>query len=144
MFEPAARDHTKWIKNCMGSDAEVRARTVSMGESCAMSPRRFPRFELVTLVLLTPFGSEEPFTAYSVDVSEGGMLLRTEKTVKDGMLLEFCSSHFAGECEVMWSHRAADGSTLFGIRFTSLGPRAHEELDMLLSKFRSIRAVGSE
>lgn len=101
-----------------------------------MSPRRFPRYDLVTLVLLTPFGSEEPFTAYSVDVSEGGMLLRSEKSVTDGTLLEFCSAQFAGECEIMWSHRAGDGSTLFGIRFTSLGPRAHEELDTLLSRFR--------
>jgi PilZ domain len=109
-----------------------------------MSPRRFPRFEIVTLVLLTPFGSEEPFTAYSLDVSEGGMLLKTEKTVSDGALLEFCSSHFAGECEVMWSHRAGDGSSIFGIRFTSLGPRAHEELDTLLARFKRLPRSGTE
>ena len=96
-----------------------------------MRPRRPPRFDFETLLLFTPYGSEAPFTAFSVNLCEGGMLLRSEKRVTKGSVLEFCSARLAGECEVMWSHET-DGGNLFGIRFASLGSRAQEELAKLL------------
>jgi hypothetical protein len=94
---------------------------------------RAPRFDLVTLVVLTPFGTEDMFTAFSVNVSEDGMLVRSTHRLERGTVLEFATATFAGECEVMWAHDSADGQTLSGVHFTSLGPRARQELDRLLA-----------
>ncbi len=94
---------------------------------------RGPRFDLVTLIVLTPFGTEDLFTAYSVNMSEDGMLVRSTRRLPRGTLLVFATATFAGECEVMWAHDSADGQTLAGVHFTSLGARAREELERLLA-----------
>jgi hypothetical protein len=94
---------------------------------------RAPRLDVVTLVVLTPFGTEDLFTAYSVNLSEDGMLVRSPHKLERGAVLEFATATFAGECEVMWAHDSADGQTLAGMHFTSLGSRAHQELDKLLA-----------
>jgi hypothetical protein len=94
---------------------------------------RAPRLDLVTLVVLTPFGTEDLFTAYSVNLSEDGMLVRSPRHLERGTVLEFASATFAGECEVMWAHDSADGQTLAGVHFTSLGTRAKQELERLLT-----------
>jgi len=94
---------------------------------------RAPRLDLVTLIVLTPFGTEDMFTAFSVNLSEDGMLVRSPQSLERGTVLEFATATFAGECAVMWAHDSADGQTLAGVHFTSLGPRAHQELERLLA-----------
>ncbi len=94
---------------------------------------RPPRFDYETLIVFTPHGSQDAFTATSVNLSEGGMLVRCGKRVEAGAVLQFATATFAGECEVMWAHESYQGGgSLFGIRFVSLGARAQEELRKLL------------
>ncbi len=92
---------------------------------------RANRLDLVTLLVLTPFGTEDLFTAFTVNLSEEGMLVRSGRPLPQGAVLVFATATFAGECEVMWSHDSADG-TLAGVHFTSLGDRAREEVERLL------------
>jgi hypothetical protein len=94
---------------------------------------RAPRFDLVTLIVLTPFGTEDMFTSFSVNLSEDGMLVRSPRRLERGTVLEFATSTFAGECEVMWAHDSADGQTLAGVHFTSLSARAQQEIERLLA-----------
>jgi hypothetical protein len=94
---------------------------------------RAPRLSAVTLIVLTPFGTEDMFTAFSVNLSEDGMLVRSSHKLERGTVLEFATATFAGECEVMWAHDSADGQTLAGVHFTSLGARAQQELERLLA-----------
>ncbi len=96
-----------------------------------MRPRS-PRFDYETLIVFTPFQFEDAFTGTSVNLCEGGMLVRSERSIESGKILEFATATFAGECEVMWAHESPNGGSLFGIRFVSLGPRAEEELTKLL------------
>ena len=94
--------------------------------------RRPPRFDFETLIVFTPYRSEGAFTGTSVNLCEGGMLVRSDKSIESGSILQFATATFAGECEVMWAHDSPNGGSLFGIRFSSLGPRAEEELTKLL------------
>lgn len=91
-----------------------------------------PRFDFETTVTFTPFGTEDSFVATSLNVSETGMMLRSEKPVETDLILQFMTPTFAGECRVPWSHQAEDGALVFSIQFVSLGPRATEELKKLL------------
>ena len=97
-----------------------------------MNARRPSRFDFETLVVFTPARPEDSFTGTSINLCEGGMLVRSERRVESGSVLQFATAMFAGECEVMWGHESVDGGSLFGIRFVSLGARAVEELSKLL------------
>ena len=97
-----------------------------------MTELRPSRVDFETLVVFAPSGSEDAFTGTSVNLSLSGMLVRSERRVEPGSVLQFATAAFAGECEVMWGHESSDGGSLFGIRFVSLGPRADEELAKIL------------
>jgi len=88
----------------------------------------------VTAVVLMPHGEGGSFLATSVNLSESGMLLSADKGVEKGQRFEFMAGRFAGDCQVMWCHATEAQDSIFGIVFTSLGPRAREEIGKLLAE----------
>lgn len=88
----------------------------------------------MTAVVLMPHGEGGSFLATSVNLSESGMLLSADKGVEKGQRFEFMAGRFAGDCQVMWCHATEAQDSIFGIVFTSLGPRAREEIGKLLAE----------
>jgi c-di-GMP-binding flagellar brake protein YcgR len=90
-----------------------------------------PRRAFAAPVTLTRLDSDATFEALSVNISEGGMLLRSMETSRVGEVLRFSMPQFAGRCKVLWA-MDIPGNPLVGVRFTSLDAGAKEALTEIL------------
>lgn len=101
-----------------------------------MDRREYARSGFAAKVKLIRRESDETFEALGVNLSEGGMLLKSIETSAVGDVLAFDTSRFEGECEVMWVVDLP-GNTLFGVRFTSLDSEAWEAVAKILEAVES-------
>src|SRR5688572_7827978 len=97
------------------------------------------RHPLDLLVQLSHEDYNEPFDADSVDVSRGGIALRSDylPEVGDRLRCRFECPPEGGSIEVdgevVWAHDAGERSGEFGLRFRELDERAEDSLRRLLA-----------
>lgn len=108
----------------------------------ARSDRRapeVPRVPLDVLVRLSHEEFEEPFDADGVDVSAGGLALRSDylPEIGDRLRCRFDCPPGGDELEldgeVVWAHDAGERSGEFGMRFTELDGGAEDALQRLIA-----------
>lgn len=80
---------------------------------------------------------ETSFSAYSVNISETGMLVLSEGAWPRGSELSFeISPELNGKCEVIWTREPESGGTFLGMKFHSLRRGARKTLAELMATSR--------
>ena len=79
--------------------------------------------------------SEDVFVGLSVNISETGMLFKTDDPRPKGAMIRFeFRPRFSGVGEVVWSKEDEDGGTVLGIKFRSLSRGGQDILVRLLDE----------
>jgi hypothetical protein len=85
-----------------------------------------PRFDIELPVEMGDPGTDKPFRGVSLNISESGMLVRSEEERARGTTLRFEFAPFGGTAQVIWTRhvsgetRGTVAGALLGMKFLSM------------------------
>lgn len=95
-----------------------------------------PRFDIALPVELTEGRENALFRGVSVNISESGMLVRSEEERPRGTVLSFSFAPFGGTAQVIWIRPLAseeEPGTLLGMKFVSMKRHDRKTLVRMLN-----------